>query len=625
MARREITRCAQNVRRLLLDGAPLPVGLLRPSIHRSWERSRTYGIGPRDRHLFGNWVSAREARRVEDSNRVLIDLALPDMTDLWASIRSPQWVILLTNREGTIVSAIGDGADTVRELSPFRCGRRLAEAELGTNAPSVAAEEVKPSMVRRHEHYLEELQGFDCAAAPIFGLDGQLAGILDVTNYQGVESPRALERVIAAAASIEKRAYEEASSDFLVHLHEDPRYIGTPSQGMLLVREDGAILSANRAARAMLALEHALLPSFPRIDDLLEHSRILTLPNYRHGPAITRTRCGVRLFAEVIPGPARRSSPVRHQAAAPTIDPRIATVMVEGREAFASGLSILFQGEPGTGKEWIARKLHEETHENGPFVAIKCSELCDGFAEADIFQAAMKIRPGSLPDGDNSRGRGPHPCTIFLDDVGALPMAQQTRLVHAIEARSKHHSGGGTQLAVDVRIVSSTQRDLSPLVRAGRFREDLYLRLAGRTLSLPALKDRGDREALIEAILASLAGRQEDTCTVSASARQRLWTCDWPGNLRQLRRALQVACVLAGPGEVITIDELPEDLFAPSTTTVPGITARTLHQIQLESVLDVVSRNRDNISAAARVLGVSRTTLYKYLEAANIGQGRSGA
>lgn len=172
MARGEITRCIPNARRILLDDAPLPMGLMRLPIQRSWERTRVYGIRPRDRHFFGHWVSARDARRVEDLHQGLTGLALTDMHDLWESIRSRDWIVLLTNREGTIVFAINDGVSAPRELSPFRCGRRLAEAELGTNAPCVAAGKSEPVLVRRDEHFLEELQGFDCAAVPIFGFDG---------------------------------------------------------------------------------------------------------------------------------------------------------------------------------------------------------------------------------------------------------------------------------------------------------------------------------------------------------------------------------------------------------------------------------------------------------------------
>lgn len=604
-----------SVRRMLLDDAPLPVGLLNASIQRSWERTRANGVRPRDRHLFGHWVSAREARRVEQEHQALISLALPDMQHLWSSIRSPHWLVMLTNRQGTIVHTLGEPVSAPRELSPFRSGRRLVETELGTNAPIVVAEEAAPVVVLGHEHFLDELRGFDCAAVPIFGLDGKIAGILDVTGFHVEQDRRILERVIAAASSIENRAYETASSDFVVRLHEDPRYIGTPNQGIVLVREDGAILSANRAAQAMLALESAVPSSPVRLEDLFDLQGAAALRGLRRGPLPAHTRRGARLFADVASGTSRKSVAIHQRTSTLPSDARMEVAFSKAREVFDRGLPILLRGETGAGKERFARRLHDEMAGDEAFLLIDCSALADGIsAGSDLFRAFDRARPSSrsITSHRSPSGRG---CTLFLDEVGNLPMHGQTRLLRSLESHAAASDHSGSRCPDAIRVISATRRDLLPLVAAGKFREDLYFRLTALTLLIPPLRERSDREALVQSVLAEITEANGLPCSVSASAIEQLLKHPWPGNIRQLRSALEVASALAGPGNEITAEMLPllETEPLPEHLSVPVDAPRTLQQIRLDSVRAVIAAQQNNISAAARVLGVSRTTLYKYL------------
>jgi transcriptional regulator of acetoin/glycerol metabolism len=142
---------------------------------------------PGDKALFHHLVSAQEMRRVQEAHRPLIEIARPDMEQLWRSMRSPHWVVLLIDTQGTIVHSMGDDERAPRELRlPLRCGRRLLEGEFGTTAPAVAVREAQAIEVRGEEHFLDELRHFSCAAAPIFDLDGKVAGVLDVT---GIDAP----------------------------------------------------------------------------------------------------------------------------------------------------------------------------------------------------------------------------------------------------------------------------------------------------------------------------------------------------------------------------------------------------------------------------------------------------
>ncbi|WLH14821.1 sigma-54-dependent Fis family transcriptional regulator [Pseudomonas hefeiensis] len=557
---------------------------------------------------------------------MVIDIASPDIANLWNSMRSPNWVVLLASADGTILHTAGNHNDAPKELRlPLQCGRRLAETEIGTNAPAVALSELEVSVIQGAEHFLEELSHFSCAAAPVFGLDGSLTGVLDVTGFNSNLDPRALQRVSMAARSIENRLFEVSTIGVLFGMHEDPRLIGTPFQGLLLVRDDGRMVAANRVAKQMFNLDQNIIRDGQTVhfDQLFEQDLFATALDAGRGvPFAVRTGFGTRLYIVSLrhsPGPAGSKLPVVKPGNHSTRnDAPIDALLEQAELVLRRGIPVLLRGETGTGKEWVARRLHERIRPGKPFIAINCSAIAESLAEAELFGYEEGAYTGSRKGGAAGKIEKAQGGTLFLDEIGDMPLALQSRLLRTLQERTNTRIGGHHELKLDLIVLSATHRDLKRMAQDGAFREDLYFRLNGFSVPLPALRNRNDIAELIDRLLAEFSA--DGPIQLPDHIRSLMQVYDWPGNIRELRHVLEVACALAGPGRVIQLDSLPEELVENNKMDVIMLEKTTLMSAaeSLEGLKESwVSRalyaHNGNISAAAKSLGVSRTTLYKYL------------
>lgn len=633
-------------RRLLHEGVPLPAGLLPPRLSRSWERARSAGLRPQDRALFQHSVGNAERRRVRDAHGVLIDQASPDMQQLRLAMRSPNWVVLLTDAEGTIVHSLGQHEQAPRELRlPLHCGRRLLESELGTQAPGVALHSGRAAVVCGGQHYLDELERFNCVAAPVWQPDGTLAGILDITGFDIPMDPGALDRVWRAATSIENRLFErsaDAPGCWLMRLHEDARFLGTPAEALLCVRQDdGRVLAMNATARRLFGSNERVSPARqPLLTELLEP---VVLRHLGYTPAARDALPGrllgggrIHLWVEAPrphhahPGGAARSGPTPASGAeaAPVtpapqrsgVDPALQQALKRAAQVLPHGIPLLLQGETGVGKEWFAQALHRELRPQGPFIAVDCSALAETLAEAELFGHVEGAYTGSRKGGAPGKLEQAQHGVLLLDEIGDMPLSLQTRLLRVLQERRVSRLGSVRDLALDVLVIAATHRDLAARVAEGRFRHDLFFRLQGLRVQLPPLRERTDLETLIDdSLLQFAAGAPR--ARLPDALRRCLLRYAWPGNVRQLRQVLQVASALAGPDQWIDAGMLPPEIIGTplvegqSDVDLAGAAPNPddLAAMQREFVRKTLEAHRGNVSAAARQLGISRTTIYKHL------------
>ena len=287
--------------------------------------------------------------------------------------------------------------------------------------------------------------------------------------------------------------------------------------------------------------------------------------------------------------------------------------------AFARDIPVLINGETGTGKEVLARRLHDgSARAAGPFVAINCSSLPAGLIESEFFGYEDGAFTGGRRGGAPGRFEQARGGTLFLDEIGDMPLELQGRLLRVLQERSFTRLGGARLIAFDAHIVSATHRKLDELVAAGLFREDLYYRIKGVRVSLPALRERDDRATLIDALLLREAGAEPGP-RLSADARQLLLAYRWPGNIRQLCHVLRLALTLAEGEDEIGVEHLPEELLdeppacARTRRSAPTGMDACLRDVELNAVREAMDKCAGNVSAAARSLGVARATLYRKL------------
>jgi transcriptional regulator with GAF, ATPase, and Fis domain len=284
----------------------------------------------------------------------------------------------------------------------------------------------------------------------------------------------------------------------------------------------------------------------------------------------------------------------------------------------------LLLGESGTGKELVAREIHRRSRRSErPFLDINCSSLPETLLESEMFghergafTDAREMKRGLLEVADGG--------TVFLDEIGEMPLAVQPKLLRVLETRSFKRVGGTREIQVNVRIIAATNRDLAKAAADGRFREDLYYRLKVFPVSIPPLRERPeDVPALAEYFLQEFNAALKKSITgFTSEATDLLRGYSWPGNVRELKNLVERAVVLSKSPLIGTAMLPPEisgagttaGLPAPSAPLGDGGTARTLEEVEREHIKAVLGAEGNNRSATARALGISRSTLIEKLK-----------
>jgi transcriptional regulator of acetoin/glycerol metabolism len=500
-------------------------------------------------------------------------------------------------------------------------------------------------VVHADEHYLERNGFLTCAAAPIHDPAGRMLGALDVSGDHRCYHRHTLGLVRSAARMIEHRLFDTRHDlrqwgGLRLRFHAQPEGLGTVTEGLLAVREDGLLAGANTTALELLGLAWEDLAR-TRLDSVLSESLAQLLDWCRRAspvPRVVHTASGQAVWVRIEAGrlahfavrepmaeaaaPAAAVEPADALAALDIGDPVLHAAIARARKLVGKLIPMLLQGESGVGKEMFARALHD----SGPrrahaFVPVNCAALPENLIEAELFGYQGGAFTGARREGAPGRIREAHGGTLFLDEIGDMPLSLQARLLRVLQDREVVPLGGGKPVAVDFALVCATHRHLPAEMKAGRFREDLYYRLNGLTLQLPALRERTDLDRLLASELQRLEpGR---VLAIAPDLLQALRLYRWPGNLRQLANAFRTACALLERHEsVIGWSHLPDDLadaLQNGDACGHGLDepvsslACDLRSVSRQTIANAVRACGGNLSEAARSLRISRNTLYRKL------------
>ncbi len=571
-------------------------------------------------------------------NHSLLSHSRPIMEYLFDQVRHSHSVVVLADRRGMLMHTLGSpGFIDKAERVALTCGASWHEAHRGTNAIGTALAEGTAVEVHGGEHFLERNSFLTCAASPILSATGELLGILDISGDHRNGHAHTLGLVSTAARMIENRLLAATCKrNIRLHLHREPEGIGSVAEGILAVSADGWIVGANRVALTQLGLHMGDVGATPlaqvldvRLDDLLSHHH-----RRPQQPQALRLRGGALLYAQVqldaaawpaVHKPTANTSP----AAAPTQDAlarldtgdaRWRTAADKARRVVGKPIPVLIQGESGVGKEVFARALHASgPRRAAPFVAINCAAIPENLIESELFGHVAGAFTGARKEGHLGHLREAHGGTLFLDEIGDMPLALQTRLLRVLQERSVTPVGASKAVPVDFALVCATHNQLMQAAEQGRFRQDLYYRINGLTVQLPALRERSDFVALLRRLLSDLATEQglPVDVEVAPDLLARLAAYSWPGNLRQLASVLRTACAMLVEGEdTLRWEHMPDDLVqalevaplafghppdTPDTPTAPA--ALSLQQLSTAAIDQALQAARGNMSQAARQLG----------------------
>ncbi|WP_150427559.1 sigma-54-dependent Fis family transcriptional regulator [Dechloromonas sp. CZR5] len=643
----------RQARQLFFDQGNLPDGLVDPVILRSWERCRRFGLGD------ANYAPAMDAmdrvalKTEQERNRLLLTQGRSIMEHVFEQIRDSGSMVILADSNGLLLETVGDPdfvsrADRVAILA----GASWDENLRGTNAIGTALSEETSIAVLGSEHFLENNGFLTCCASPIFGPDGRLIGVLDISGDYRSHQRHTLGLVRLSSAIVEKRLFETVHArDILVCFHGRADYLGSPREGMAAVSPDGQVLAINRNGLDLLGIRQvdAVRRDFSMV---FESNLAALVDRLRSNPQAT---CEIsvngkpfhlqlrgqlppqsvagRVYDELPPvRPARRpescSAPKLTLDTLNTGDIRLQAAIDRARRMLDRDIPILIQGESGAGKEMFAKAFHNSgPRRDAPFVALNCASIPESLIESELFGYQGGAFTGARKEGAPGKIQQAHGGTLFLDEIGDMPLNLQARLLRVLQERCVTPLGSTRSIQVDISLVCATHRKLREEVARGTFREDLYYRLNGMSVTLPALRERTDIRTLVSKLAAAETASRCAPVRFSEGALQAIEGYAWPGNIRQLFNVIRVAIALLDDDETLIGEtHLPEELFeaspfsrgTPAPTHDPWAAApldgsNSLDAISRQAAMRALEAAGGNISSAARQLGISRNTLYRKL------------
>jgi transcriptional regulator of acetoin/glycerol metabolism len=651
----------ERARRLFFEGKDRPEKLIDQAVLRSWERCRQTGLSETGSPHMGEPVPDARLRELRERNHRFLSHGLGIVQSIYQQVKDSGSVVLLADATGMLLHRVGDAAfvnqaDRVA-LAP---GASWDESLRGTNAVGTAIVERRATEIFACEHFLPQNGFLTCSASPIFDPNGAVMGVLDISGDSRLYQSHTLGLVRMGAQLLERHLFEaEFGAEVLVSLYLSPDQVGCLQEAVLAVSDDGQVLGASQACLDLLGVarnnlvqaDFGMLFSTP-LGQLIDRAN--------GDPSVLialETRGGARMYARVRGKISMRSTGARPRAQVPLMTetvsaPRIAqkppcglrrplklddlrtgdlrmglaidrAIRISGKD-----IPMLIQGESGAGKEVFAKAFHfSGNRAPGEFVALNCAAIPENLIESELFGYVGGAFTGARKEGAVGKIQQAHGGTLFLDEIGDMPLHLQARLLRVLQERSVTPVGGTKPIPVDISLVCATHRNLRSEIAANRFREDLYYRVNGLTVTLPALRERSDLGSLIQTLL-QIEGDGR-TLLVSDSAMSCFRAYDWPGNIRQLQNTLRLAVALLDDDEcVIDVEHLPEELFSfdrsdiqermspPPELPVAGVASTGMARlavIEREAIDQALAASNGNISQAARRLGISRNTLYRKL------------
>jgi len=621
-------------RRHLLEHGDCPSGLVDERLARSWRRSLASGLLPAGRVTDTTHFGEGNLKHALSRNQELLAHSRPVMEYLFEQVRHSQSMVILADNQAMLMDTLGDVDFLSKaERVALATGASWHEQHRGTNAIGTAQADADSVEIHGGEHFLERNGFLTCAAAPIMSAEGKLLGIIDISGDQRSRHPHTLGLVNMAARMIENRlTISSCRRHIRVHLHVHPEGIGTVAEGIIALSEDGWIVGANRNGLELLHLAPPDLGATPlshaidiRFEELLaRHKRRPYQPMQVH------LHNGTALFAQIHGGQSALTiTPPIPPVAVPddalsnleTGDLNWRNAADKARRVAGKPIPLLIHGESGVGKELFARAVHDSgPRRDGPFVAINCASLPENLIESELFGYSPGAFTGARRQGSHGRLREANGGTLFLDEIGDMPLSMQTCLLRALQERQVSPLGGGKSVDVDFALICATHRKLREDVDKGIFRSDLYYRINGLAVNLPALRERTDFQALTERLLAEL--NPECDIQLAPGLLAKLSRYSWPGNLRQYASVLRTASAMLDPCETrIDWKHLPDDLIE-ELTSMQQLTTQSfangvpqnLEEISRTAIRQALESSSGNISEAARTLGISRQTLYRKMK-----------
>ena len=602
-------------------------------IQDSWSRCRAFGLNHQSAPAFDQ-LPAEGIAQLLESQHSLVQTTHQEVLPYYENILSnSNCLIMLADNQGQVLTSWG----TQRFIEPsltrgFSAGASWLEHCSGTNAIGTALACEQAVHIEHDEHFLKANRFMTGSAAPIFDAERKVIAVLDVSSDSYLPPSHTLGMVKMMSQTVENRLILNLfhGQHFQLTFNTGLNNLDSQWAGLLIIDESGQVLSANRRADNLMGIRLSRVS----VESLFNVS-LLELLNQPEGlPFALQTR-GRNRFQCLLKRPKQAPIQPRLFSESKSADPksavadakpatislktlhfgdsRVEKAVRQAERLLEKDIPLLIHGETGVGKEVFVKALHQaSSRHKQAFIAVNCAAIPAELVESELFGYEKGAFTGANQKGSIGLIRKADKGTLFLDEIGDMPLPTQARLLRVLQERCVQPVGSSELFAVDIRIISATNRSLREQVQLGRFREDLYYRIGGLTLELPPLRERSDKQALFKRLWEQ---HREPTqwAGLSDEVLELFSRHPWPGNLRQVSSVMQVALAMAEE-QPVRPEHLPDDFFVD--LEMEPVEAPEPLGVDLN---DAQALNRElkaaggNISHLARRLGVSRNTLYKRL------------
>jgi len=616
-------------------------------IETSHNRCKTMELLP------GNLFSTKVIEGVElqkclERNSELILTSATFINHLYDFVRGSEFFALLCDSEGCILNVVGDKKILV-EASKLKMitGAYMDEAHIGTNAMSLVITEGRPSQVSGKEHFINAYHKWTCSASPIMDGHGNIIGIINLTGYIENVNPHTLGMVVAAANAIE-RMLENNKYNLMIEICKKrlETTFNSISSGILTCDLLGNITTMNKQVANMLGYDERemknmkipdLIYSFHEIIERLKTKGTFTDEDIYVNTPVNKLQFTLTaypiygfdmtieeitlVFYEIkknrkLAGRILSGQAIYTFDKIVGVNEKFLKLIDYAKKIADSKSTILITGESGTGKEIFAQAIHNYSKRSEePFIAVNCGAIPRTLIESELFGYEGGAFTGAKKGGNIGKFEIAEGGTIFLDEIGEMPSDLQVKLLRVIEEGVINRIGSSKQINSDVRIMAASNKDLKHEVERGNFRKDLYYRLNVLPLYLPPLRERRDDIAELVSYYMKKTSKKlnKHKVDISEEYMKYLKNYDWPGNIRELENVIERIV----NSEVIQMN-LYNEVALEEKKSLGGYVGNTLEQMEKQHITEVIKEVNGNMTLAAKILDIARSSLYRKIEKYNI-------
>jgi len=601
----------------------------------AWDRCIAMNVDYNDG--YGQIISKKALDEKLKANEKIISIAKPVMENIIEVIKETSFSLILTDAEGVIIHVVEcESIHNKHSSLNFVLGTWWDEKNVGSNAIGTALARNEDTHMIGAEHYALSHHPWTCSAALIHNPNGEVIACLDISGSVEDDHIHTFGIVTSAARIIEKQL------DLMESYELIDNAFNSVLDGLLSIDNDFQILRMNEKMMGLLGITSKDLDALD-IRKIFKDIAIETVVmgrgenikrndytiKYNHKNIeclinISPTRVDQEITGAVIfVKEAQQVRKVVSQMAGfnatytfndfLTINPQFQESIQFAKRISKTDSTILIQGESGTGKELLAHSIHNHSQrKKGPFIAINCAALPQNIVESELFGYEKGSFTGALKDGKPGKFELASNGTIFLDEIGELPLEIQSKLLRVLENKKITRIGSNFQRPLDIRIIAATNRDLKKEIKENRFREDLFYRLDEINLNLPPLRQRKeDILILADHFLKEMNNNNPDQEKyLSERLKNHLIKKEWQGNVRELRNFIRKS-YYKFQGDVIDVSQEKSMLSSSSASDIKNNSLEALEKQHIMEALDV---SKGNVVEASGYLAIGKSTLYRKIK-----------